>query len=74
MTKSAKRYVVAQTPRRGAWLHYLSGWHGDVPAWDDRRARALKLDEQTALQLVERFDERYRCPASGLRNYVEEVS
>lgn len=61
------RYVVAQTPESGAWRHYLCGWYGDVPAWDTSRDRALKLDEQAAHQLVDRFDRR------AVWHYIEEL-
>lgn len=67
-----KRYIVAQAPINRAWLHYLCAWHGNVPGWESRRDRALAFDERTASSLVGRFDVRYRCPASGLRHYIEE--
>ncbi len=66
-----RRHVVAQTPRSGTWVHYFREWYGDVPAWVSRRDLALRLDEETARGLVDRFDARYRCPASGLRHHVE---
>lgn len=71
---AGKRYVVVQTPQSGAWRHYLFAWYHDVPGWGPRQSLALTFDEPTALQLVGRFDARYRCPASGLRHHVEELS
>ena len=68
---SGARYVVAQTPSSGAWLHYLRAWYGDIPVWDSRRDGALTFDEPTALRLVDQFSARYRCPASGLRVFAE---
>ena len=55
-----ERYVVTQSPPSGAWTHYFGGWFGGVPHWDSYREAAKKLDEQTARQLVEKFDVRYR--------------
>jgi hypothetical protein len=65
------KYLVAQTPGSGTWRHYLCGWHGDVPVWLPAREEALKLDEPTARQLVDRFDTRYRRVVQHL---VEEVA
>lgn len=66
-------YVVVQEPANKAWKHYLCAWYGDVPGWGSRRSAAMTFDEPTALQLVGRFDKRYRCPASGLRHHVEDL-
>lgn len=64
------RYVVAQTPDSGSWIHYLCGWYGEVPVWERDRERALKVDEASARQLVERFDHRYK---RVVRHYIEEL-
>lgn len=59
---SGKRYVVAQAPKSGVWLHYLCGWHGPEngtasggrPSNDDMQRLPVFLgDRKQAL----RFDE-----------------
>lgn len=65
------RYLVAQTPGSGVWRHYLCGWHGDVPIWLPVREEALKLDEQSARQLVDQLDTRYR---GVVQHVVEEIA
>jgi hypothetical protein len=68
-----KRFVVVQAAASGAWRHYLHAWvkngvrvqdaTGDpraLPVWLAARDQALKLDAQTAQQLVDHFDTRYR--------------
>jgi hypothetical protein len=49
----------------------LCGWHGDVPIWLPVREEALKLDEQSARQLVDQLDTRYR---GVVQHVVEEVA
>lgn len=65
------RYLLAQTAGSGTWRHYLCGWHDDVPIWLPVREEALKLDEQTARQLVDRFDTRYR---RVVQHHIEEIA
>jgi len=64
-------YVVVQSPESGSWRHYLCGWHGDVPVWYPTRDDALKLDEETARQIVDKLDTRYR---RVVRHDIEELS
>jgi hypothetical protein len=80
---TAKRYVVAQRPKGGVWIHYLCAWvrsgawvrdfaadAREIPVFLAARDQALVFDEETALQLVERLDERYR---RVVRHHAEEV-
>lgn len=73
MTEPAgnKRYVVAQSPGSVRWRHYFFGWFGDVPRWSPYRPDALRVDAETAAQLVDQFDTRYR---KVVKHLIEEVS
>jgi len=83
-----KRYVVVQTPRSGAWVHYLCGWCGPGDGasgggWqaehDDRRRLPVFLSDR-GQALV--FDEPTACQLVGqldaryrgvVRTYAEEL-
>ena len=54
------RFVVVQVPGSSHWRHYFCGWFGEVPRWSPYRPDALIVDGETAAQLVEQFDTRYR--------------
>lgn len=66
-----KLYTVVQTPERtSAWKHYFCGFFGAIPRWIADPAEALRVDEQTARDLVKRFDDRYRRVVTHL---IEDV-